>query len=92
MTNPNSKSKSRITIGFSLKPDFEEARILLQDTEIYPRQKLLVSIGGYETCFGISLDPKTIRLESKRAKNLSTKDCFNPAKYINMYKLKADTV
>ena len=31
-------------------------------------------LGGYETCFGISLDPKTIDLESKRAeKNFQSK-------------------
>ena len=37
-------------------------------------------LGGYKTCFEISQDPKNIRWESKRAKNLSIKDFFNPAK------------
>ena len=35
-------------------------------------------LGCYEICYGISLDPKTIRWESKRAKNLSIHDFFNP--------------
>ena len=47
-------------------------------------------LGGYETCFGISLDPKTIRWESKRAKNHSIQDFFNHVKLSNIYKLEAD--
>ena len=46
-------------------------------------------LGGYKKCFGISLHPKTIRWESKRAENLLIQDFFNHAKLSNIYKLEA---
>ena len=47
-------------------------------------------LGDYETCFGISLDPKLIRWESKRVENHSIQDLFNHFKLSNIYKLEAD--
>ena len=47
-------------------------------------------LGGYETCFGKSLDAKIIRWESKRAENHYIQDFFNHIKLSNIYKLKTD--
>ena len=92
------KSKSRLTTGFSLKSDFptthpatHPGKFQISKIQQYIQNKSCqYRLGGYETCFGIRLDPKTIHWESKRAKNLSTEDFFNPAKQSNIYKQEAD--
>ena len=40
-------------------------------------------LGDYETCFGISLDPKLIHWESKEAENHSIQDFFNNVKVLS---------
>ena len=55
-----------------------------------PNTKVVSILGGYETCFGIGLDPKNIRWESKRTEKHSIQNFFNHIKLSNNHKLEAD--
>ena len=103
MTNPKSKSKVQvqvqtddwvfIKIRFSNHPAGQPHPGKFQRSNIqqYIQNKSCqYTLGGYETCFGIRLDPKTILWESKRAENHSIQDFFDRVKVSNIYKVEAD--
>ena len=88
--------------GFSLKSDFpttqpashpptQPGKFQKSKTQQYIQNKSCqYTLGGYETCFGISLDPKTIRWESKRDENYLIQDFFDHVKLSNIYKVEVD--
>ena len=97
--SPKSKSKSRLTTGFSLKLDFPTRHPAShptgqpgkvsekQDTAIYSRQKLLVYILRLRNMFWNKTRPKIHPLGVKKGRNLSIKEIFQQAKSLNIYKL-----
>ena len=95
LTNPKSKSKVQvqvqaddwvfIKIRFSNHPASHPGKFQRSKIPQHIQNKSCQYIlGDYETCFGISLDPKTIRCQSKRAKNRSIQDFFNHVELNNI--------
>ena len=104
LTNPKSKSKSRLTAGFLLKSNFPTTFThppqashpgkvsKKQDTVIYPNQKLLVYIMRLWNMFWNWPRPKNHWLGVKKCRKNSIQDFFNHVKLSNIYRLEADMI